>query len=418
VNKTRWTDWFMITVFLCLITVPMLLTRTDISDGSENRIKSNLDKSIYHWSRLGEIPDNVEGFYNDHFGLRNRLVTLYSVINVIFGVSPKANVITGSDDWLYLAEENVLSDISGQRMFTPEELELWQRYLKIKYNALRDRGIGYLFIAVPNKHTIYPEHLPKRYQYEDQYTRTNQWIDFMREETDVPILDLRQMLAQKAAIMPIYSPSDTHWTEFGATCVQEAVINALRQQGLKRFAIHYLPDDFNMKTQQGGDLAGLLSLKSYFRSQIPIMKIKKSKVLLRGIHKVSDKHNTMFSRLEEIYECSLSQGRLFLFGDSFVNSFHRFMSPFFNMTLVARMHNHQMRHLDPLIKYVDEFKPDYVVELRVGRFLLDTVPENPPAVNLSQYPDWVKKHFSLGNQPVELIGLENKMPLLSNESSP
>ncbi|MCD4654223.1 hypothetical protein K8T06_09830 [bacterium] len=397
-NSTRWTDWLLIGFFLLCLVLSPEFTGQSKTKNSDNLIKSNLKESALKWDRIKDFPDKLREILRDNFGLRDVLVKLFSRVNVACGLNPRRTVILGTDNWLYLGANDAVNDVTGQRLFTSEELDLWKRYLNIKFHALRDIGIGYVFVVAPNKHSIHPEHLPMRYHSPTGYTRTDQWIEFMIRETDVPIVDLRQLLKQATTVMPIHKPTDTHWSDYGSALAHEAIMNSLRTQGLKRIVRHFSPEDFKMKIRPGGDLARMLSLKFFYRSRIPLIKPAK----LKSARMLSKKTNTLFSRSEERFESPNKQDKLLLIGDSFIGSLQKFLTPYFHTTLKARVHNHQLRHLDPFVSYIQEFKPDYIVEVRVGRFLLDTIPEEPPAANLMGYPPWLKKYFTLAKQPLEL----------------
>lgn len=392
-RRNAWTDWFIILGFLASIGVPGILMEfpsTASRSGGGMMLTNPAETS--HSSSKDTWRTDTDRWVSEHFGFRNGLVTVFNRLSVKVGISPNPEIILGHNNWLYLGSPKILEDYAGQRLFTDAELQQWKRYMTIKYHALKDLGIGYIFVVAPNKIDIEQANLPDRYRaVQSQDSRTAQWIAFMQRETDVPIVDVRDVLRRRSAIMPVYQSTDTHWTEYGADIVTSAVFNRLSDQGLGKH--HFLPGkgDYEMQLRESGDLARMLHLQDCYQ----VVEPKDRQINPNPARKTRTVPNTLFARQETFYETSDETDRLMVMGDSFVYNLKPIMSLHFEKTLVLRLHNHQMRHLDPVVHYVHAFRPDYVVEVRVGRYLLDTVPEDPPRINLDSYPDWLKKFFVL-----------------------
>src|SRR5471032_1208221 len=89
----------------------------------------------------------------------------------------------------------MIDDVMGNRPFRDSELEAWRDLLQGRHDWLAQRGIRYLFVIPPDKHTIYPEHLPDWLVTAARPPqRLDQFIQYMKAHSDVPVLDLRQTL--------------------------------------------------------------------------------------------------------------------------------------------------------------------------------------------------------------------------------
>ena len=109
---------------------------------------------------LAEFPAQFEAYYNDAFGLRDPLIRGNNLARVsLLGVSTSSKVMIGKRGWLYYAAEGAVDDL-GAVIPCREELERWARALEERRDWLARRGIRYLVMFAPNKHTIYPEFCP------------------------------------------------------------------------------------------------------------------------------------------------------------------------------------------------------------------------------------------------------------------
>lgn len=392
-------DRYLILVFIALLSLPLIMTRPDADPGTENRILGQLEGSQAAEEGIASLPARVEGFINDHFGFRPQMVRLYHRILVMFRDTSQKNVIIGRDGWLYYSEDDLLGDITGQQLFSAGELAVWRRYIGIKARALKDIGIPYVFVTVPNKHMIYPRYLPSRYRPADDMTRTDQWLDAITGSGDLPVIDLRKSFREAAFREPLYLPADTHWTHAGASIARSLILEEFRRQGLDLGAEPADSGRLTVKTLMNGDLAGMLNLQDHYPMNVPVKRSPRNPA-----QQMATRYNTMFARQETPTLRMGKRFKLLIIGDSTLFALSDLMREDVAETLNVRLHDHQLRHLDPLVHYITTFQPDAVIEVRIGRMLLDTTPENPPQANLDGYPPWMKKYFSV-------VELKEPMPI-------
>ena len=210
----RITDWIIITSFLFIIGIILLGTifSWDFYGVQENRILAK--KPVFSISNLPQVRTQFEVYLNDHFGFRNTLIRRYNkLMQQYLGRKPQ-KVLLGGEKWLFLNED--ISDYLGYGDTTKEDLERWRLVLEGRHAWLAEKGICYIFVVAPNKEIIYSEYLPKEIGMSKGETRLEKLIKYMKENSDVQILDLRPALLEAKKQQQVYFSTDTHWNGYGA----------------------------------------------------------------------------------------------------------------------------------------------------------------------------------------------------------
>ena len=173
---------------------------------------------------LYNFPVQFESYLNDHFAFRNTLVRRYNkLIKVRLGHESKKVLTVEGNRWLFL--KKTILDYLGHMETSTEDLERWRRVLEGRCAWLMERGICYLFVVPPNKATIYSEYLPKQIRMVKEETRLEKFIAYMKENSFVPILDLREALFEDKKHRQVYFSTDTHWNGFGIfTAYQQLIL--------------------------------------------------------------------------------------------------------------------------------------------------------------------------------------------------
>ncbi len=163
-------------------------------------------------------------YIEDRLFLRAEMITADAWLKeTLFGISSKESVITGTDGWLYY--EATLDDYQHTGALSDRALFNAAHNLKLMQDYTELLGKKFLFAAAPNKNSLYPEHMPARYQ-----TRENEKSDAERfaaflEKEGVHSLDLFRLFAEQDEVL--YYARDSHWNEKGAVLVYNAMLDAL-----------------------------------------------------------------------------------------------------------------------------------------------------------------------------------------------
>ena len=125
--------------------------------------------ALPEWSwKVGDLkryPSRFEFEFNLALPSRVEVASLARRVYVDgLGVSPVAEVVMGTDGWLYYvgpAGEKLLDrHVRGSAPFSEAELDRWRDFLVERARRFRSVGARYAFVIAPNKESIYPEHLP------------------------------------------------------------------------------------------------------------------------------------------------------------------------------------------------------------------------------------------------------------------
>jgi len=253
---------------------------------------------------LGLLAD-AGAYFEDHFAFRTQLVDANARLREgLFLTSAAANVVTGTDGWLYYANE--LDDF---HRITLREAALRNaaRNLWLVQQGLEARGKNFVLIVAPNKSTIHPEHMP---YYEAQGTgKTNlDYLYALLDEYGVHYVDVRDGLAGVDPLL--YFERDSHWNERGSLVAYEALCSSLGRTAIDFEAGETAPQDHE------GDLDGMLHPLSLVPEQ-------------QEHHTLLDSYTVVNEDVVESVEspyivCSSTlkgaQGNLLMYRDSFGNN--------------------------------------------------------------------------------------------------
>jgi len=153
--------------------------------------------------------------------------------------------------------------LAGRRQAALEAIAQYRRQLK-------DRGIELLVMPVPEKSSVYPDHLTGRADVPAVRSPTEDLLDELRRE-GIDVIDLfvlfrqaRAKTANGATSDRYYLAADTHWTPEGAWLAAQAVAERIRQRG-------WLPESprkyqsTSIQVQRRGDIVQMVQVSGIDR---------------------------------------------------------------------------------------------------------------------------------------------------------
>lgn len=378
--------WLASLVFLAFLVLPTLDSvfhlspRVNLMESEPAPVllftRGNFFKS---WNRL------QRGALEKKFGFRPLLVRLENLLDVWWLRSTPMNqsAVVGRQGWLFLARENkdlnVVDDYRAARLFTPEEIRRWVGEYVTRRDWLAARGIRYLVLVAPNKHTIYPEYLNPAYNKVHAESRTDQLVDALAE-AGVDVLDLRPVLLAAKALSQgqakLYYQTDAHWTPLGAHAAFAALLPRLQQwfPALSGRTAGEVVVDYPFYFK--GELALMLALSDKYPEK---KQFATPRELNRAVVVPSRDYGPQYfqpSLLMETGDPKLPKA--VIFRDSFTEALYPFLSEAFSRVLYLWPYPSTVmtrRYFDR--KVIEEEKPDLVVDAFVERYF--TVPPAPPA---------------------------------------
>ncbi|MBW4576924.1 MAG: hypothetical protein KME08_16750 [Aphanothece sp. CMT-3BRIN-NPC111] len=369
------TNATLILSFIIAIYTPLVSSILNVGVESEETFLSSELRLPHKFPKLTLIKSSpvkfikeIQQYYNDRFAFRRLLIKGYSVPKVLWmGESSSPKVIVGKEGWLFLRTDGSYNEMDYYRStnpYTPEQLANWQRTLEERNNRLSSQGIRYLLVIAPNKTTIYPEFLPKSINRVRQESRLDQLIAYLRANSNVEILDLRDSLRSAKAKELVYARRDTHWNDLGAFVAYQEII--------KRLAIWYpnlevsSRSDFELKVSYGNaDLINMVGLSNIVKDENWEL-IPRTPRLAHRID--AGIHNPELPKLLQPFATELKKSilpRAVMFHDSFAVRLSPFLSEHFER--IAYLWQ------DFDLEIVNKEHPDLVIQEMVERSLMSPI---------------------------------------------
>jgi hypothetical protein len=213
---------------------------------------------------------------------------------------------------------------------------------------------------VPDKQTIYPEHLPDWLREHGQpNTKREQFSAYLRSHSKAPVLDLREPLHDAKEQGPLYFFTDTHWNAQGAFIGYQALIRKLSEQmpGLEPLSQEMFVWQ-RASDSKGMDLARLLGQEEQIREKALV------DVEIRPPLQVFPLTALATTRLDKQWapktEAVLTVnpnriGKLIIFRDSFSGYWVNFLSQHFREVIYLWQYNWDK-------EFLEREQPDVVVD--------------------------------------------------------
>jgi len=303
--------------------------------------------------------------FGDRLGARDTMLRLHHLALVYgFNVSPAPNVLLGRDNWLFFLGEDGRSIDRNYRGLLPvsnDELAAIATELRRRQQFLASLGIPFIVTIVPDKFTIYSEHLPAWMMKSDRPTPLDRLIG-MIDAGGIRFVDLRKPLAVAKTQKRVYYMTDSHWNMLGAAVGYDAIMHevqrALPSGRLPAIAPANLPPYVPGIDVYSGDLAINIGLPPRYREPdlAPIVKINTGAWPTCGKRVDSGADANV-----ESYACSPSGlRRAVMYRDSMAISLIPLMSDNFSRIVYVNS-----ARLDPAL--ILREKPDVVIEEMVER---------------------------------------------------
>ncbi|EKD35730.1 MAG: alginate O-acetyltransferase [uncultured bacterium] len=312
-------------------------------------------------------PKSLTDYLKDHLFQREELVFLNSLMRVkLFRRSPHFVVLAGEEGWYFYMGDWALHDYLGKSGKTDaESTGSWENLIALRQQMLQKLGANYLVAIAPNKECLYPEFLPARFNGKAGTTMLEAMNTRMHDSPmSDHFLDLGETLRQAKTTGHIYFKTDSHWNPRGAYFAYRAIIERIRQWYPE---VVPLPEDrFDKRpgmSTTGSDLVLVMGLIGGISEEVedwdvqrpcaePEDRIITSKTLPAGQSLTAN-------------GCPAGAAlRALVISDSFGEGLHDYFSETFQDVVYSRDMT-----LPDLQSFITEYRPDIVLDLRVGRYL-------------------------------------------------
>ena len=139
------------------------------------------------------------------------------------------DVYVGGDGWLFYTDS--ISDYLGDNLYSDAMLRRIAKQTQDRADWCEENGMTFYFMIAPNKNTVYPDKMMRSMK-EGEQKRIDQVYDYLRANTTVRCIDVRDALAAERATNPdvdLYYPLDTHWNNHGAFTAYQAMMDVIQK---------------------------------------------------------------------------------------------------------------------------------------------------------------------------------------------
>ncbi len=361
-----------------------------------------------------EAPSALEDWCSDNIGFKETFGKIYRRFsNDFLGIFPSDTVHSGKNDWYYIVNRNNIEIGTGDYLLSDDELTEISEYQQIISDYYNSVGKEYYLVLLPAKSSVYPEYLSGG-NFCVTYTVVDQIEEYLKQHTDVKVINVKQALVEGKASAQMYRKNDSHWTSEGAYVGYQTIIDRLLKDGVIDSTVDLNPEFIYGENPTYGDistLAGEGLVEDEFVSQAffnakAVKDVDSPKsILIDNILDVIEKAKTHeISRYEIRYinNKSPNSQKILIYGDSMLmeeRQFTSFMAENFADVQYARVRS-VSRNLDTAVD------PDIVIfeaYERLTNHVLRYTPEYYSIDNL--LPELEETSAQTGDQWIGTNGL-------------
>lgn len=364
-------------VFILLLVLPsarsMLYHKKSRSAIRDIEKRAAAPMPAFKLMKIFDFPAGFDRYYSDNFSYRRTLIRWYNRLKVRWlKVSPmRGKLMLGKDGWLFYSGEWVLRDYDGSWQYTGEELEKIKDTLVKRRDWLRKNGAAFYLLVAPNKHTIYPEYLPDNIKRFSPRSRLDNLLEYLRLNTDIKIIDVREELISEKATERVYYKLDTHWNQYGAFIAYRKLISEVARD-FPRIRTLSLTD-FNIKrqTRKTGDIGEMLALGSELEEEDIVLEPRVGYKAHKVPHLYDEEGSP--SPFKGVTKETDQEGlpRLVMFRDSFGATLIPYISENFQRSVYLWTHKFSSE-----LGVIEKEKPDVVIHELVERYQHHILHEN------------------------------------------
>ncbi|EKD37410.1 MAG: AlgJ [uncultured bacterium] len=368
----------LVVLFLGFILLPplgMLIGKQSVWSAAEKRSLSLLPHLPTALDEITTFFASLDDYLDDHFGFREFFIHRYQrELDKRFNMtSSSSRVIKGLDGWYFFNEFNLLQDFLGLIPLKKDQLETWLARQQEKQTWLQSQGIRYLYMAIPNKQTIYPRYVMDHALARKGTTRFEQLREYTGNRLPDHMIDLHRVLRPEAFAKPLYFKNDSHWNTFGAYVAFREIMARIaawfpQEEFVTDFAFGPDKTGTGGNTGNGGDLALMLMQRDLTETYPEVQPFTGcgpyAHVPYRLSNVIEGEGRDSFMRT-----CAQKNLRAVVFRDSFFVPLEPFLSENFREVLYL-WKEYDQQNLEELLVH---FKPDIVIEAVVERHVFDSL---------------------------------------------
>ena len=248
----------IVLLFLAALILPILAA--DKVGGAispnENRYLAKFPTVFDQNNKLAPgLKEGFESWLKDNLAGREGAQKAKAYIDFkLFASSTSPLVHIGKDGWYFYTGDHDLEIGLGTHLLSNEELEAIRENQVAIQSSLKEQGVDYVLVLIPSKTSVYPEYINGSIN-QGGITLIDQVTTYLRENTTIPVINVKPALIDAKKEQDVYFRSDTHWNYVGAYEGYKAIINGLNELGM----IQSQPASIaTQPAMRKGDLSGMM----------------------------------------------------------------------------------------------------------------------------------------------------------------
>lgn len=366
---------FIISLSLPLV-VSIIKEDQQISD-SEKRKLAVFPELTWSSEFIEKFPKEFETYYDDHFGFRASIVRMHNYLLLrAFRVSPTPLVVVGSGNWYFLNADSSIADFIGRFKYSDTSLERFSILLEDRIKWLDSIDSHYIYLPVPNKETVYAEHLPLRIRNHRAPTKYDQIVGYLEKKGLPQVLDSQKILLERKQTERVFLQTDSHWNHDGTYLVYQELIKRLQQwlPDLKPLPQKYEKEWFQ---DFSGDLSILMNLRGLITEVAPKASIVEGCEPIPGRVLTNLKKDPFYAdmpshRLPVVTGCEDKKYKAVVIHDSF----GKYLRPYLNQHFKRVVYINYM-NFEKARRLIEKEKPDVVIDQRAARNIQRSLRPDP-----------------------------------------
>lgn len=255
---------FMFTIFFIGV-MTLFSSAWPLASNAVWIMRENISTDVPIFDSVKTVFVKTESLYSRYiYGLeffsRIEIYTNYYITGEIHSTQ----VLAGKENWLFYKSTtdggDSLADYQGTAYFSQTLMERVTANLLDIQTTLSQKGIDFAVMICPNKEQIYFDKMPESLTKYDDINRTDVLVDFLRTNSDIPLIYPKAELRSLRNDFQLYFKYDTHWNQLGSYIAQQQFMDLLFQ---KRNSLRD-QEVITLRTNVSGDLATMIGLSQAY----------------------------------------------------------------------------------------------------------------------------------------------------------
>lgn len=353
-------DIVLLSVFFVLLWLPMLHISNAETSMQENRTLAKKPVLFLQEEINTNFGEQFNQWFSDRFWGRKKFLAFYDKIKFVLEPHNGNNrVLIGKDNWFFYKGDNSLRNFANSVTLEEEDLQKGLSYLKALDDWCKENGKEFYYIIAPDKNKIYGEYyrLVKK-EKTDDYGIGNQFVNYIKENSDIKVLYLYDVLINNKDKGLLYFKHDTHWSDLGAYYGYKELMKLMNRPA----------NSYNFEERERvGDLDRMITGRKNDEATYKFLKTKGPSVC-----KVTDKEDNSTVKCHNPQKTE----NLFMLRDSFASSLLKYLSNHFGNIQTYHHKKHPLTEED--LKFIKN---------NVDVVILENVERYTPSVLRCKFPE-------------------------------